>query len=50
MAEPFELMRAVAGRRSETQIRLMNWSGDGSVYLPAFTFGPFRPAGTDIIE
>ena len=49
-AETFELMRAVTGRRSEAQIRLMNWSGGASVYLPAFTFGPFRPAVTDIVE
>lgn len=40
--EPFELMRALTGRRSADQIRAYDWSVDPEPYLPVFTFGPFR--------
>jgi hypothetical protein len=40
-ATPFELMRALSGRRSVEQIRAYDWSVDPAPYLPAFAFGPF---------
>lgn len=43
-AEPFDVLRALTGRRTVEQIRAMDWSGDVERVLPAFTFGPFRPA------
>ena len=49
-AEPFELLRALTGRRSERQIAALGWSADPAPYLPAFTFGPFKPAQEDIDE
>jgi uncharacterized protein (TIGR03083 family) len=48
--EPFELMRAVSGRRSLDQIRRLDWSGDPEPWLDAFEWGPFRPAAADLIE
>jgi uncharacterized protein (TIGR03083 family) len=46
--EPFEALRALTGRRSEAQLRAYDWSGDPTPFLPAFAFGPFHPAATDI--
>jgi len=40
--EPFELMRALTGRRSAEQIKAYDWSVDPEPYLPVFQFGPFR--------
>lgn len=48
--EPFELMRAITGRRSKAQIRALNWSADPAPYLAAFTFGPFTVSPTDVAE
>jgi uncharacterized protein (TIGR03083 family) len=48
--DAFELMRAVTGRRSLTQIRDLDWSDDPEPFLPLFEWGPFRPAATDIVE
>ena len=48
--EPFELLRAMTGRRSLDQLRTMHWNGDGDGVLSAFTFGPFRPAPRRIDE
>lgn len=47
---PFELFRALTGRRSERQIRAYDWSVDPTPYLPAFSFGPFTPSPADIEE
>lgn len=46
---PFDLMRALSGRRSEEQIRAFAWSVDPTPYLPLFSFGPFttRPDPLD---
>jgi uncharacterized protein (TIGR03083 family) len=50
-AEPFELLRAVSGRRSRAQIEDLDWGGaDPTPWLPLFTFGPFTPSATDILE
>jgi uncharacterized protein (TIGR03083 family) len=49
-AEPFELFRAMAGRRSAAQIRSYRWTGDPDVYLPAFTYGPFTVRSADLVE
>jgi uncharacterized protein (TIGR03083 family) len=38
---PLELLRACSGRRSEAQLRAMEWEGDVDAALPAFTWGPF---------
>lgn len=46
----FELIRAIAGRRSESQLRSLDWSGDVDRAISAFTFGPFRPAAQPIAE
>ena len=48
--EPFELLRAITGRRSIAQLRAMHWQGDGEAALCAFTFGPFRPAAHRVVE
>lgn len=49
-ADAFELIRAATGRRSERQIRSLTWDGDVDAVLPAFSFGPFAPSETDIVE
>ena len=49
-ASAFEWFRALTGRRSLDQIRAFKWSVDPEPYLPAFTFGPFRPAAKPIPE
>lgn len=46
----FELLRAMTGRRSVEQIRELDCDGDVERVLPAFTFGPFRPAAKRIDE
>ncbi len=47
---PFELFRALTGRRSAAQLRTLFWSVDPEPYLPAFEFGPFTIARIDIDE
>jgi hypothetical protein len=47
---PFELLRAMTGRRSVEQLRELEWQGDAESAIPAFTFGPFRPAAKRIDE
>ena len=49
-ASPFELARAVTGRRSERQIRALDWSADPSPFLRLFSAPPFTTAGDDIVE
>jgi uncharacterized protein (TIGR03083 family) len=49
-AAPFELFRALTGRRSPAQIRGYRWDGDPAVYLPAFDYGPFTTRSTDLHE
>jgi uncharacterized protein (TIGR03083 family) len=46
----FEITRAVTGRRSVEQIKSLDWSGDPEPYLASFTWGPFRPAASDLAE
>jgi uncharacterized protein (TIGR03083 family) len=46
----FELLRAITGRRSVAQLLAMKWEGDAEAVVPAFTFGPFRPAAQPIDE
>jgi uncharacterized protein (TIGR03083 family) len=50
VAPPFELFRALTGRRSAAQIRLLDWSIDPAPYLPAFQFGPFTLSAADVAE
>jgi len=47
---PFELLRALTGRRSEAQLLAMSWSGRADAALGGFTYGPFRPAAHAIAE
>jgi uncharacterized protein (TIGR03083 family) len=49
-AEAFELMRALTGRRSRRQIRVLGWTVDPAPYFPAFQFGPFTTSPTDVEE
>ncbi|MBV9411661.1 MAG: maleylpyruvate isomerase family mycothiol-dependent enzyme [Acidimicrobiia bacterium] len=47
---PFELFRAMTGRRSERQVRGLQWDGDADLFIPAFEFGPFTFAKDDLVE
>ena len=48
-AAEFELFRALAGRRSRSQVLAFSWSGDSSPYVERFNvFG--RPPETDITD
>ncbi len=49
-AEPFELFRAISGRRSADQIRRFEWTVDPEPYLPIFGLGPFTMRPTDLDE
>lgn len=49
-ASPYEWVRALVGRRSVAQVRRFKWSGDPEPFVPAFSFGPFRPSPTDLTE
>jgi hypothetical protein len=49
-ADRFEVLRALTGRRSERQIRRLQWSGDPAPHLAAFTWGPFTVSSVDIVE
>jgi hypothetical protein len=48
--DSFDLLRAITGRRSVDQLRTMQWQGAVDAVIPAFTFGPFRPAAGRIDE
>lgn len=48
--EPWELLRALMGRRSIAQIRRMDWNGDLERALPGFAWMSLRPAAADIVE
>jgi uncharacterized protein (TIGR03083 family) len=48
--DPFELGRALTGRRSADQIRAFGWSTDPEPYLGAFEFGPFTLRPTALRE
>jgi uncharacterized protein (TIGR03083 family) len=41
--EPVEVMRSLTGRRTLAQVAALDWSADPGTWLPAFTWGPFRP-------
>ncbi|MBV8387032.1 MAG: maleylpyruvate isomerase family mycothiol-dependent enzyme [Acidimicrobiia bacterium] len=47
---PFELFRAMTGRRSAAQVRSLAWEGDPELFIPAFEFGPFTFPAEDVIE
>jgi hypothetical protein len=40
----------MTGRRSEKQIRALDWEGDVDVFVPAFEFGPFTLPALDLAE
>jgi hypothetical protein len=48
--EPFELFRAMTGRRSASQIQGFEWSIDPEPYLPVFGYGPFTIRPIDLSE
>jgi uncharacterized protein (TIGR03083 family) len=47
-ADPFELARAAAGRRSPDQIRAFSWEGDPEPFLPLFY--PYGPRTEPLVE
>jgi uncharacterized protein (TIGR03083 family) len=47
---PFELVRALTGRRSVDQLRALGWRGDCEPAIESFTYGPFHPAAHAIAE
>lgn len=48
-ASPIELFRVVAGRRSERQVRALDWQGDPDPYLGVLSaFGPL--SADDVVE
>ena len=49
-AAPFDLLRAVSGRRSADQIRRFDWSVDPEPYIPIFGCGPFEIRDSDLVE
>jgi uncharacterized protein (TIGR03083 family) len=49
-ADRFELLRALTGRRSASQLRQLKWDGDPEPYLPAFEWGPFHVPPADVVE
>lgn len=49
-ATPFELFRALTGRRSAAQIAAYDWSGDPAPYVDAFIYGPFKSLSAHDIE
>jgi len=49
-AEPFELLRAITGRRSVDQLRAMPWDGDCERAIPAFWWYGLHPADARIDE
>lgn len=48
--EPFELVRAMTGRRSAAQIRAYDWTVDPEPYLVLFGFGIFTTPQEDMVE
>jgi len=49
-ADPFELFRALTGRRSAGQIRAFDWSVDPAPYLALFSMWPFTARDADLVE
>jgi uncharacterized protein (TIGR03083 family) len=47
---PFDVFRAMTGRRSADQIRALDWDGDVDLFVPAFEFGPFTLPATHLVE
>jgi len=47
-AAPFDLLRALSGRRSIGQIRSFDWDGDAGPYLEVFS--PFEPPREAFVE
>ncbi len=41
-AEPFEMLRALTGRRSPDQVRSLGWEGDPELFIPLFSTYPMR--------
>ncbi len=48
--EPFDLLRAITGRRSAEQIRSFGWTTDPEPFLSIFGYGPFTIRPTDLEE
>ncbi|MDQ1394997.1 MAG: hypothetical protein QOG64_256, partial [Acidimicrobiaceae bacterium] len=49
-APAFELLRALTGRRSASQIAAFDWSAPPDPFIPAFAAGPFTMPDHDIVE
>lgn len=41
-AMPFEMLRALTGRRSPDQVRALDWDGDPEPFIPLFSTYPMR--------
>ena len=50
VAPPFELFRAITGRRSANQIRSFDWNVDPEPFIPLFGSDPFTVRDTDLVE
>src|SRR5207302_6904296 len=48
--EPFELFRALTGRRSAAQIRRFDWTIPPEPYVALFDLWPFTIRPTDLVE
>jgi uncharacterized protein (TIGR03083 family) len=48
--DAFEALRSLCGRRSTEQLRALPWTADPEPYLEAFTWGPFTPPATPVVE
>ena len=48
--DPFELLRAITGRRSVGQLHQLAWEGDVERVIPAFWWYGLNPAAEDIDE
>ncbi|SEP52421.1 maleylpyruvate isomerase family mycothiol-dependent enzyme [Amycolatopsis saalfeldensis] len=49
-ADRLDLCRSLAGRRTPEQIGALSWDTDPTRWLPAFTWGPFRPPVEPLAE
>jgi uncharacterized protein (TIGR03083 family) len=47
---PFELFRALSGRRSRSQLCALTWTVAPEPFLPAFEWGPFSTPASDVID
>lgn len=49
-ADPFDLFRALGGRRTLDEVRALDWSADPAPYLDRLFGGPLRPPPASLAE